>query len=90
MSCIRIAAFLDASDTLGADQYRGRAVKIARSATPCTPADRCEEVLVIDMYEHSYDMDFGAAAGQYVDAFFNNINWEQVLPRTEALRLSAA
>jgi Fe-Mn family superoxide dismutase len=30
-------------------------------------------------------MDFGAAAGQYVDAFFNNINWESVLARIEAL-----
>ena len=42
-------------------------------------------LLVIDMYEHSYHMDFGAAAAQYVDAFFNNINWESVLERIEAL-----
>jgi len=42
-------------------------------------------LLVMDMYEHSYHMDFGAAAGQYVDAFFNNINWEAVLARVETL-----
>jgi Fe-Mn family superoxide dismutase len=42
-------------------------------------------LLVVDMYEHSYHMDFGAAAGQYVDAVFNNINWESVLARIEAL-----
>jgi Fe-Mn family superoxide dismutase len=42
-------------------------------------------LLVMDMYEHSYHIDFGAAAGQYVDAFFNNINWETVLARIEAL-----
>jgi Fe-Mn family superoxide dismutase len=42
-------------------------------------------LLVMDMYEHSYHMDYGAAAGQYVDAFFNNINWEAVLARIEAL-----
>jgi superoxide dismutase len=42
-------------------------------------------LLVMDMYEHSYHMDFGAAAGQYVDAFFNNINWESVLARIETL-----
>jgi Fe-Mn family superoxide dismutase len=47
-------------------------------------------LLVMDMYEHSYHMDFGSAAGQYVDAFFNNIDWERVLARMEALRLSAA
>lgn len=43
-------------------------------------------LLVMDMYEHSYHMDFGAAAAQYVDAFFNNINWATVLERIEALR----
>jgi len=43
-------------------------------------------LLVMDMYEHSYHMDFGAAAAQYVDAFFNNINWETVLARVDALR----
>ena len=42
-------------------------------------------LLVMDMYEHSYQMDFGAAAAQYVDAFFNNINWESVLARIQAL-----
>jgi Fe-Mn family superoxide dismutase len=43
-------------------------------------------LLVMDMYEHSYHMDFGAAAAQYVDAFFNNIKWETVLGRIESLR----
>ena len=28
------------------------------------------------MYEHSYHMDYGAAAGPYVDAYMNNINWK--------------
>ena len=31
-------------------------------------------LLALDMYEHSYHMDFGAAAAKYVDAFMNNIN----------------
>jgi Fe-Mn family superoxide dismutase len=35
-------------------------------------------ILVMDMYEHSYQMDFGAAAAKYVDAFFQNIQWEAV------------
>lgn len=29
-------------------------------------------LLVMDMYEHSYQMDFGAAAAQYVDACLNS------------------
>ena len=40
-------------------------------------------LLVMDMYEHSYQMDFGAATAKYVDAFFQNIRWEGVLARLE-------
>ena len=35
-------------------------------------------LLALDMYEHSYHMDYGAKAAAYVDAFMNNINWENV------------
>ena len=38
-------------------------------------------LLVMDMYEHSYQMDFGAATAKYIDAFFQNIRWEAVLAR---------
>ena len=32
-------------------------------------------ILALDMYEHAYHMDYGAAAGAYVDAFMGNIDW---------------
>jgi Fe-Mn family superoxide dismutase len=32
-------------------------------------------LLALDMYEHSYHLDFGANAGAYVDAFMANIAW---------------
>lgn len=38
-------------------------------------------ILALDMYEHSYHMDFGAAAGSYVDAFMDNIDWAPVYER---------
>src|SRR5690242_6502184 len=43
-------------------------------------------VLVLDMYEHAYQMDFGTNATAYIDTFFRNINWEAVLKRIEAVR----
>jgi len=46
-------------------------------------------LLVLDMYEHSYHMDFGAAAGRYVDAFMANVNWDEVSRRAEWARKSA-
>ncbi|MEH0168523.1 Fe-Mn family superoxide dismutase [Roseateles microcysteis] len=38
-------------------------------------------ILALDMYEHAYHLDHGAAAGAYVDAFMGNINWEGVYER---------
>jgi Fe-Mn family superoxide dismutase len=38
-------------------------------------------ILVMDMYEHAYQMDYGAAAAKYIDAFFANIQWESVARR---------
>jgi len=48
-------------------------------------------LLVLDMYEHSYHMDFGAAAARYVDAFLDNVNWDEVSRRAEwALKAARA
>jgi Fe-Mn family superoxide dismutase len=35
-------------------------------------------ILALDMYEHSYHMDYGARAAAYVDAFMEAINWPNV------------
>jgi superoxide dismutase, Fe-Mn family len=40
-------------------------------------------LLVLDMYEHAYHMDYGAAAAKYVDAFLQNVKWEEVNRRAE-------
>jgi Fe-Mn family superoxide dismutase len=32
-------------------------------------------ILVLDMYEHAYHMDYGAKAGDYVEAFMHAIRW---------------
>jgi Fe-Mn family superoxide dismutase len=34
-----------------------------------------QPILVLDMYEHAYHMDYGAKAGDYVDAFMHAIRW---------------
>lgn len=40
-------------------------------------------LLVLDMYEHAYHIDYGSAAAKYIDAFMSNVNWEEVNRRTE-------
>ncbi len=38
-------------------------------------------ILALDMYEHAYHLDYGARAGDYVDAFMRNIGWAGVYQR---------
>lgn len=35
-------------------------------------------LIALDMYEHAFQMDYGAAAAKYVDAFMANLNWEEI------------
>jgi len=45
-------------------------------------------ILALDMYEHSYHIDFGAKAASYVDIFMKCVRWknvEQVLGKVQVL-----
>ena len=42
-------------------------------------------ILALDMYEHSYHMDYGAKAAAYVEAFMRNIHWQRVADAYQAL-----
>jgi len=43
-------------------------------------------ILALDMYEHSYHIDYGARAAAYVDAFMDAINWPDVARAYAELR----
>lgn len=43
-------------------------------------------ILALDMYEHSYHMDFGAAAAKYVEAYMNNLNLATASAKLAALK----
>jgi len=47
-------------------------------------------LLVLDMYEHAYHIDYGAAAARYIDAFMNNVDWQEVDRRyNRAVKIAA-
>jgi superoxide dismutase, Fe-Mn family len=46
-------------------------------------------VLVLDMYEHAYHMDFGAKAAAYVDAYMEAIRWDNAVDLYERYRSAA-
>ena len=47
-------------------------------------------LLVMDMYEHAYQMDYGASATKYIDAFFQNVQWDEVNRRYERVQKADA
>lgn len=46
-------------------------------------------LLVMDMYEHAYQMDHGAEVAKYVEAFFANVQWDEVNRRLERAQKAA-
>jgi len=45
----------------------------------------CIPIIVLDVYEHAYFMDFGSDRKSYIEAFWKNFNWE----KAESLYLKA-
>ncbi|GIM28949.1 superoxide dismutase [Clostridium polyendosporum] len=43
----------------------------------------CYPILVIDVYEHAYFLDFGTNKGKYLEVIFENINWKVVNKRIQ-------
>ena len=52
----------------------------------------CLPVIVLDMYEHAYFIDFGADKKKYIEAFWKNFNWSaanDLFLRVSAVRLAS-
>ena len=41
----------------------------------------CTPILVMDVFEHAYMIDYGLKRADYIAAFFKNINWDNVEKR---------
>lgn len=35
----------------------------------------CQLILIMDVFEHAFMLDYGLKKGDYIEAFFKNINW---------------
>ena len=64
-------------------RHDGRLVNTWAADHTMTLADG-QPLLALDMYEHAYAMDYGAAAGTYVDAFMKAITWSEANRRFAA------
>jgi Fe-Mn family superoxide dismutase len=66
-------AIVDGEDAMG----RASVGRLSRHHTTTLAGGR--PVLVLDMYEHAYHMDYGAAASRYVDVFMEAIRWDNAV-----------
>ena len=41
----------------------------------------CSPILIMDVFEHAFMLDYGLKRADYIEAFFKNINWEAVESR---------
>ncbi|OGF59384.1 MAG: superoxide dismutase [Candidatus Fischerbacteria bacterium RBG_13_37_8] len=41
----------------------------------------CKPLLILDVFEHAFMIDFGLKKADYLEVFFNNINWQEVEKR---------
>ena len=47
----------------------------------------CSPLLILDVYEHAYFIDYGTGRKAYIEAFMKNVNWEVVNQRVKDLNL---
>lgn len=71
-------------------ETEGGALRIAASGSHSQALAGAAPLLVLDMYEHSYQMDYGAQVARYIDAFFANVNWAEVNRRLVRAQRAAA
>jgi len=43
----------------------------------------CTPLLIMDVFEHAFMIDYGLKRADYITAFFNNINWDAVEARVK-------
>ncbi len=41
----------------------------------------CNPLLIMDVFEHAFMIDYGLKRAEYIEAFFKNINWQEVEKR---------
>jgi Fe-Mn family superoxide dismutase len=41
----------------------------------------CRPLLVMDVFEHAFMIDYGLKRADYIESFFNNVNWDAVKAR---------
>lgn len=46
----------------------------------------CNPILIMDVFEHAFMLDYGLKRADYIEAFFKNIDWSAADSRMEAIK----
>lgn len=46
----------------------------------------CNPLLVMDVFEHAFMLDYGLKRAEYIEAFFKNVNWKTVEARLQSCK----
>ncbi len=60
------------------NKREGRLFNYLGDAQNSFPVWGAEPVLALDTYEHAYFIDFGVNRAQYIESFFQNVDWDVV------------
>ena len=60
------------------DWQNGSIFNYLGDAHDAFPIWHATPLVALDVYEHAYMMDYGVARADYIDAFFKNLNWNDV------------
>ena len=50
----------------------------------------CAPILVMDVFEHAFLLDYGLERGEYIEAFFKAVNWSAVGERFQQAKTAAS
>jgi Fe-Mn family superoxide dismutase len=51
------------------------------------PVWNATAIVALDVYEHAYWMDFGANRAQYIDEWFNHLDWKAIAVRFNLIKM---
>lgn len=58
------------------DPENGRLINFWINEHDVAHPSGCRPILIMDVFEHAFMLDYGLKKADYIEAFFKNINWE--------------
>ncbi len=71
------------------DWDEGRLFNYAGDTQNTYPVWNATPLVALDVYEHAYFMDFQTDRGSYIDAFFDNLDWDTINDWVSKYQISA-